>query len=129
MPGAEVAEGTGEYAGFYSRGLTLVEATSGPHIIERLRYWVESRALAHTISRDDVVHDDAYAKAKQSGDAWWLPMSCSPIEQHLRMVEATIADPDAAEGWLPQHSLDWCGGDLGERGSRRSACREPGQQR
>jgi len=192
MPGTDVAEGTGEYAGFYSRGLTLVEATSGPHAIEGLRYRVESPKLSHTISRDDVVHDDAYARAKQivrelggaklrdllearlsesasrsaragiidaeysalraagrallkdkliptplaeppgsvvtaatpifaranasspltkelhrrgsvtaldpSGDAWWLPASCTPIEQHLRMVEATIADPDAPFG-------------------------------
>ncbi len=64
LPGVE-ASAAGDFAGYYSRGLTLVEATSGPHIIEGLRYRVDCAGLAHTISRDDVVHNSAYAHAKQ----------------------------------------------------------------
>jgi molecular chaperone HtpG len=47
----------GELAGFYNRGLTLVEATAGPHVVPGVRFKVSSSKLLHTLSRDDVKHD------------------------------------------------------------------------
>lgn len=56
-------EGTGAFAGFYNRGLTLVEAESGAHVVAGLRFKVSSARLRHTLSRDDVVHDREHARA------------------------------------------------------------------
>jgi hypothetical protein len=72
LPGSEESD-TGDFAGFSSRGLTLIEASSGPHVLDGLRYRVECSKLMHTISRDDVVRNSAYERAKaivrELGDA------------------------------------------------------------
>ena len=65
LPRQDDADGAADFAGFYSRGLTLIEATSGPHVLPGLRYRVECSQLAHTISRDDVVRNSAYERARR----------------------------------------------------------------
>lgn len=51
------------FAGFYNRGLTLFETTEAivPEL-ENVRFRVESRHLRHTLSRDNVIRDRAFAR-------------------------------------------------------------------
>ena len=47
-------------AGFYNRGLTLAERRGPFDVVAGVRFKVDSGELSHTLSRDDVRHDDAY---------------------------------------------------------------------
>lgn len=60
------AGGSDRFGGFYHRGLTLYETTAGPDWLEGLRFKIDSPALQHTLSRDDVRHDDAYHAAMRA---------------------------------------------------------------
>jgi molecular chaperone HtpG len=51
------------YAGFYNRGLTLFETNEPPHpSLRGIRFKVNSSRLQHTVSRDNVRHDEGYAR-------------------------------------------------------------------
>jgi molecular chaperone HtpG len=59
----ERMEWTDEFAGFYNRGLTLLETTTERFAgLGGLRFKVVSPRLQHTLSRDDVRRDDAFAR-------------------------------------------------------------------
>lgn len=49
------------YAGFFNRGLTLLEDTTADTDLHKLCFKVDDPSLGHTISRDDVVRDAAFA--------------------------------------------------------------------
>ncbi len=55
--------GTGDFAGLYNRGLTLIASTAGDHVIPGLRFKLMGAALRHTLSRDDVKRDREHARA------------------------------------------------------------------
>lgn len=59
------ADGTdgADFVGFYNRGLTLLETDSPPAPLRAYRCRILCSRLQHTISRDDVRRDDAYAEA------------------------------------------------------------------
>lgn len=63
--GTEVIVGIPEdfrtFIGFYNKGLTLFEGTEGG--LPGLAVKVSSRYLEHTLTRDNVLHDDHYQKA------------------------------------------------------------------
>jgi hypothetical protein len=59
--GAEDGE---SFAGFYCHGLTLFETQTAPlPELAGIRFKVDSRHLSHTLSRDNVRHDEAYYAA------------------------------------------------------------------
>lgn len=49
------------FAGFYNQGLTLLEGVCSP--LPYLTFKVDSRYFEHTLTRDNVVQDEDYAKA------------------------------------------------------------------
>lgn len=51
------------FAGFYNQGLTLLEGICSP--LPYLSFKVDSRYFEHTLTRDNVVHDEDYEKALQ----------------------------------------------------------------
>lgn len=51
------------FAGFYNQGLTLLEGQCSP--LPYLSFKVDSRYFEHTLTRDNVVHDEDYEKALQ----------------------------------------------------------------
>jgi hypothetical protein len=55
----------GTFAGFYNKGLTLHESRSveGDAILAGVAFKVSSRYLEHTLTRDNVLHDDQYERA------------------------------------------------------------------
>jgi molecular chaperone HtpG len=56
------AETSESFAGFYNHGLTLFETTDPPHPrLRGIRFKVDSPRLQHTVSRDNVRHDEGYA--------------------------------------------------------------------
>jgi len=72
--------------GFYHRGLTLIETSESPHPrLEGLCCKVDSAALKHTISRDNVRHDRAYAHGLRQ----LVALAGEPLEEAL--VEALRA--------------------------------------
>ena len=58
-----VGAGGESFGGFYHRGLTLHETTSLPPALAGLTFKIDSPALQHTLSRDNVRHDDGYHAA------------------------------------------------------------------
>ncbi len=76
--------------GFYHRGLTLIETVEPPHArLAGLRCKVDSAALKHTISRDNVRHDRAYAHALRQ----LVALAGEPLEEAL--VEALAREAKA----------------------------------
>ncbi len=61
--GAVGPEGEGDFAGFYGRGLTLLEAAAREPCLPGLRFKVDGPGLSCTISRDDVRRDGAFERA------------------------------------------------------------------
>ena len=63
--GTEVLVGIAQdfrtFGGFYNKGLTLFEGTEGA--LPGLVFKVSSRYLEHTLTRDNVLHDDNFQKA------------------------------------------------------------------
>lgn len=55
-PGALETEPT--FAGFYNRGLTLMETTDVERGLDHVRFKIDSPHLSHTLSRDSVRRDD-----------------------------------------------------------------------
>lgn len=49
------------FGGFYNKGLTLLETSSGYY--PNIAFKVSSRYLEHTLTRDNVLHDENYEKA------------------------------------------------------------------
>lgn len=49
------------FQGYYNRGLTLMEGRGSP--IPHLNFRMRSRYLEHTLSRDNILHDENYQKA------------------------------------------------------------------
>lgn len=62
---ADGADGV-DFAGFYNRGLTLLETPDVPQALRGLRCKILSPRLQHTISRDDVRRDEAFDAAVQA---------------------------------------------------------------
>ncbi|MBI5531397.1 MAG: ATP-binding protein [Deltaproteobacteria bacterium] len=60
QPGEEDGTDGGDFAGFYNRGLMLMETDQVPRPLRGLRCKVLSPNLQHTISRDDVRRNDAF---------------------------------------------------------------------
>jgi hypothetical protein len=58
--GASAGEPGGPFAAFYNRGLTLHETREPLGGLRGMRFAVDSPALAHTLSRDDVRRDAAF---------------------------------------------------------------------
>jgi hypothetical protein len=54
------AGGAGSFGGFYHRGLTLHETTALSSWLDGLQFKIDSPALQHTLSRDNLRHDDGY---------------------------------------------------------------------
>ncbi|MFO0550100.1 MAG: ATP-binding protein [Polyangiaceae bacterium] len=54
-----------EFAGFYGRGLTILESRAVPPALAGIRFKVESSAFSYTISRDDVRRDAVFAEAME----------------------------------------------------------------
>ncbi|MBX3190947.1 MAG: ATP-binding protein [Labilithrix sp.] len=57
-PRAALPESAPTFAGFYNRGLTLMETTEVEANLEGIRFKVDSPRLSHTLSRDNVRRDD-----------------------------------------------------------------------
>lgn len=57
------ARDEGSFAGYYNRGLTLLEESPGP--LPRVHAKVWSPALEHTMTRDNVLRDAGFAKVMQ----------------------------------------------------------------
>ncbi len=57
---AEAARKSPSFAGFYNHGLTLFETTQPLESLAGIRFKIDSPALSHTLSRDNVRQDDAY---------------------------------------------------------------------
>lgn len=55
-----------DFAGFYNRGLTLLESADVPAELRGLRCKILSSRLQHTISRDDVRRDESFDAAVQA---------------------------------------------------------------
>lgn len=51
------------FAGFYNKGLTLHETDAGPEALPGIVFKVSSRYLEHTLTRDNVLHDDQFERA------------------------------------------------------------------
>jgi|JI10StandDraft_1071094.scaffolds.fasta_scaffold31730_3 molecular chaperone HtpG len=56
-----IVEGFRTFGGFYNKGLTLHEGEAGG--LPGLAFKISSRYLEHTLTRDNVLHDDAFQKA------------------------------------------------------------------
>ena len=56
-----VTEQRDNFAGFYNQGLTLLEGVCSP--IPFLSFKVDSRYFEHTLTRDNVIHNEDYQKA------------------------------------------------------------------
>jgi molecular chaperone HtpG len=48
----------GSFAGFYNRGLTLMESTEPEPVLETIHFKIDSPHLSHTMSRDSIRRDD-----------------------------------------------------------------------
>jgi molecular chaperone HtpG len=59
----EDAATTSTFAGFYNHGLTLYETSAPFPRLAGVHFKVDSPALSHTLSRDNVRHDDAFSRA------------------------------------------------------------------
>lgn len=94
LPTAPGPEGVGDFAGFYGRGLTLLEAHGRPPCLIGLRFKVDSPALTCTLSRDDVRRDDAFERAialveRAAGE---------PLARALREAQARAAQAFGERG-------------------------------
>lgn len=49
------------FHGYYNRGLTLLEGTGSP--LPNVSFKLRSRYLEHTLTRDNIIHDEGYEKA------------------------------------------------------------------
>ncbi len=94
--GGDKDGGTSDFAGFYSRGLTLIEATVGEHVRSAIRFKVEATELSHTISRDDVIRNRAYAGALARVDE----LAKRPLRERLRAELQRAAERSAELGEL-----------------------------
>lgn len=73
------------FIGFYNQGLTLLESTT-THTFEGLAVKASSRFLEHTLTRDNVVEDDNFAKVMRRIEA----MISEELPDHLfRELEQT----------------------------------------
>ncbi len=83
LQSAEEGESDGvdgeDFAGFYNRGLTLLELTQVPETLRGLRCKVMSPNLQHTISRDDVRRDEAFDKTLESA----RELASGPLRRQL----------------------------------------------
>lgn len=82
--------GAPPFAGFYNRGLTLLEATVGPHLLAGVSFMIDSPRLAHTMSRDDVRRDHNYEDLRDEV----MPLVRGPATEKLQRAlnAATSAD-------------------------------------
>lgn len=108
-------------AGFYNRGLTLIEGAALPEpddFLDGVSFRIKSRYLEHTLTRDNVLVDESYAKA--------ITLLRRLVEGELRSALyrqlealATAENPDEREreeafAWaalpsmrLAEHGADW----------------------
>lgn len=94
-------EGPRASYGFYQRGLTLIETTEAPHrSLAGLRCKVDSAALKHTISRDDVRHDRAYVHAVRQLLALAGEPLTDALVEALAREAAAVADGGEATAYL-----------------------------
>lgn len=95
---ASSPEGVARFAGFYNRGLTLLETTDETFPgLEGLRWKVMSPTLRHTLSRDNVKRDDAFER--MLGKARALA-KLLPKEVGARMQQ--VAERVSRDGWSPR---------------------------
>jgi len=90
------AVGTGDtFAGFYNHGLTLFETTQAvvPEL-DGLHVKVMSDRLAHTLSRDGVVHDDQYREVVRRIAELARQLLCDELLNRLNeAAEGVVAAP------------------------------------
>ncbi|MGI5843878.1 MAG: ATP-binding protein [Candidatus Xenobium sp.] len=97
VPGTEMvlapAFETAPFFGFYNRGLTLSEGHQ--EIIPGIQFKLNSRYLEHTLTRDQVLHDENYEKAM----ALLRTAVDGPLRDEL-FAEAGVSAPDELMGAL-----------------------------
>jgi molecular chaperone HtpG len=101
--GAPELEASPSFAGFYNRGLTLHETTEPPAPeLRSLRVKIASPALGHTLSRDDVRRDRAYARVVARARALVPKLEGALAEALERAAREAAAgrDPRAYAGLL-----------------------------
>ncbi len=88
---ADDPELAASFVGFYNRGLTLHEATEAPtRGLVGLRVKIASRTIAHTLSRDDVRRDEAYARVVARAEAL-VPRLREALEEALGQAAEDVA--------------------------------------
>ncbi|NUP09630.1 MAG: hypothetical protein HOW73_26590 [Polyangiaceae bacterium] len=103
LPGDPGTEGSGDFAGFYGHGLTMLECDGRPPTIPGLRFKVDGPGLGCTISRDDVRRDAAFRKAMKLVER----LAGSPLDDALDAALASAAKAygerggDALDAYLP----------------------------
>ena len=97
VPGTEIVlaptSETAPFFGFYNRGLTLSEGHQ--EIVPGIQFKLKSRYLEHTLTRDQVLHDENYEKAM----ALLRAAVDGPLRDEL-FSEAGVSAPDELMGAL-----------------------------
>jgi len=76
------------FAGFYNRGLTLFETTQPPApALAGIHLKIQSPHLQHTLSRDNVRHDEAYERVIREAE----DMVAGPLRRELKRKLAAAA--------------------------------------
>ena len=70
------------FYGFYNQGLTLLEGTKSP--IPHLSFKLDSRYLEHTLTRDNVIQNQDYAKGMALLDRVLKKVYPATLYEHLR---------------------------------------------
>lgn len=89
------------FAGFYNRGLTLMETTDAERGLDQIRFKVDSPHLSHTLSRDSIRRDDQsrriidQVRSMVAGSLW----------STLRNRIAAAAEDAATGDWRAYASL------------------------
>lgn len=84
------------FAGFYNRGLTLMETTDVERGLDQVRFKIDSPRLSHTLSRDSVRRDDQSRRVIDrvrgivEGSLWYT------LRQRLLAAAENAATGDAA---------------------------------
>ncbi|MFO0619697.1 MAG: ATP-binding protein [Polyangiaceae bacterium] len=98
------ARGRARPAAFYHSGLLLHETADAPPALPFVVFKAESARFQHTISRDGVRADKAYAQALDlAGD-----LAKGPLRDVLRPAAARAADDDGPTPEARQRSVDVC---------------------
>lgn len=91
--------GSRTFFGFYNQGLTLIEGDEGP--FDGLAFKVSSPHLEHTLTRDNVIQDDAFHKVMASVERIATGELCRQVFETLAKLDYEAAGEDAQrEYWF-----------------------------